>query len=384
MKFIFTLFSFSFFGTLQAQFEAIVSRIRDSGEKNIPVKPVLCGFAYKRGTLIEMAPSFPDIPSVRRSLDGLHLSVKEPIYPRPLDTSSQNPVLVNPLKPCRIVIRCAATIAPTEPLLVVDGVPYDSFASLKQIDSGDIASVDILKDAAAIAIFGYRAASGVILITTKSASKRSVKILDEEDRQPIPRATVRFISLDKKDTLQISADDSGFISVSKLYRNKRYDVAISSAGYQSQFKRIKWQDIASNGEEWRLSRNFVLSPGVVISSTQCWKKRIVSCVLGYTRSVKYRLLSASEKSENETKAFPNPARPGQTITIEQHVATTEKISLQIFNTAGTAMGVWNMPANKGVNQFRFTTGQHWASGAYFFRILYANGRVAASGQIIIQ
>jgi hypothetical protein len=48
------------------------------------------------------------------------------------------------------------------------------------------------------------------------------------------------------------------------------------------------------------------------------------------------------------------------------------------------MGVWNMPANKGVNQFRFTTGQHWASGAYFFRILYANGRVAASGQIIIQ
>ncbi|HRG91760.1 MAG TPA: T9SS type A sorting domain-containing protein, partial [Chitinophagaceae bacterium] len=92
----------------------------------------------------------------------------------------------------------------------------------------------------------------------------------------------------------------------------------------------------------------------------------------------------SEKSENETKAFPNPARPGQTITIEQHVATTEKISLQIFNTAGTAMGVWNMPANKGVNQFRFTTGQHWASGAYFFRILYANGRVAASGQIIIQ
>ena len=386
MKFIFTLITFSFFGSLQAQFEAIVSRIRDSRERSISVKPVLCGFAYNRATLIEMPPSFPDVPSVRRSLDGLHLSIKEPLYPRPLDTSLQNQVLGNPLKPCRFVIRCAVTIAPTatEPLLVVDGVPYDSFASLKQIDSSDIASVEMLKDSAASAIFGCRAARGVLLITTKSASLRSVKILDEEDRQPIPRATVRFVSLDNRDTLHFSADDSGFISVSKLNRNKRYEVTISSAGYQSLIKKINWEDIASKGEEWMLSRNYVTTQDAVISYIQCFKKRISCCILGYTRYVKHRAITAVEKNENKIKTFPNPVRPGQAITIEHHIETAEKISLQIFNAAGTAMGIWNMQANKGVNQFRFTSGQHWASGTYFFRILYANGRVAASGQIIIQ
>ncbi|HSI75054.1 MAG TPA: SusC/RagA family TonB-linked outer membrane protein [Lunatimonas sp.] len=54
--------------------------------------------------------------------------------------------------------------AGTEPLIVLDGVIYKG--SLQDINPHDIASMDILKDASSAAVFGSKAASGVILITT--------------------------------------------------------------------------------------------------------------------------------------------------------------------------------------------------------------------------
>jgi TonB-dependent starch-binding outer membrane protein SusC len=55
--------------------------------------------------------------------------------------------------------------AGNEPLLVVDGFPY--FGSINDLNVDDIASIDILKDASATAIFGSRGSNGVIIITTK-------------------------------------------------------------------------------------------------------------------------------------------------------------------------------------------------------------------------
>lgn len=56
----------------------------------------------------------------------------------------------------------------TDPLYIVDGAPYEG--SINSISSYDIASITVLKDAAATAIYGARGANGVILITTKSGS----------------------------------------------------------------------------------------------------------------------------------------------------------------------------------------------------------------------
>ena len=57
--------------------------------------------------------------------------------------------------------------ASNSPLLIVDGMP----GSWENVSSEDIESMEILKDAAATAVYGSRAANGVILITTKSAKK---------------------------------------------------------------------------------------------------------------------------------------------------------------------------------------------------------------------
>ncbi len=63
-----------------------------------------------------------------------------------------------------IVIRGIGTIGDSSPLYVIDGV---AGASMDMLNPSDIESIDILKDAASAAIYGSRAANGVVLITTK-------------------------------------------------------------------------------------------------------------------------------------------------------------------------------------------------------------------------
>lgn len=60
-----------------------------------------------------------------------------------------------------------------DPLYVVDGVPVDN---IKFLSPNDIASMQILKDASSAAIYGSRAANGVILITTKAGTTGQAKI----------------------------------------------------------------------------------------------------------------------------------------------------------------------------------------------------------------
>ena len=72
----------------------------------------------------------------------------------------------------------------TSPLYVVDGVPIESgnlsylanANALADINPADIVSMDVLKDAAAAALYGSRAANGVILITTKQGQSGKVQV----------------------------------------------------------------------------------------------------------------------------------------------------------------------------------------------------------------
>jgi TonB-linked SusC/RagA family outer membrane protein len=57
-----------------------------------------------------------------------------------------------------------------EPLYVIDGVP--SLSGMRHINPEDIESVDVLKDASSCAIYGSRGANGVVIITTKGATKK--------------------------------------------------------------------------------------------------------------------------------------------------------------------------------------------------------------------
>ena len=68
----------------------------------------------------------------------------------------------------------ASSQSVNQPLLVVDGVL--SYGSINSINTADIESIDVLKDASAAAIYGSRAANGVIIITTKRGTSSAPKV----------------------------------------------------------------------------------------------------------------------------------------------------------------------------------------------------------------
>ena len=72
-------------------------------------------------------------------------------------------------------LRGAVSANNSEPLVIIDGVAYDSVNALRLLNSDDIASMSFLKDAAA-SIYGSRAAGGVVLITTKKGTAGKVKV----------------------------------------------------------------------------------------------------------------------------------------------------------------------------------------------------------------
>ena len=73
----------------------------------------------------------------------------------------------------KVNIRGIGTIGDSEPLYVIDGV---AGGDINALNPNDIESIDILKDAASAAIYGARAANGVVLITTKQGKEGRVVV----------------------------------------------------------------------------------------------------------------------------------------------------------------------------------------------------------------
>ena len=71
-----------------------------------------------------------------------------------------------------VIIRGVTTMSNNDPLVIVDGVP----SSLNDVLATDVETMTVLKDAASAAIYGSRAAAGVILITTKRAKNKEFNL----------------------------------------------------------------------------------------------------------------------------------------------------------------------------------------------------------------
>lgn len=131
----------------------------------------------------------------------------------------------------KINIRGVASInSGTDPLYVVDGVPYASSGSGSNVDTNplsdlnpnDIESFEILKDGAASAIYGSRAANGVILITTKKGKKNSFNVR-LSTITGLGQPMKRYDMLHAKDFVTISNEKTSNDGVSDWAAGTEYD-----------------------------------------------------------------------------------------------------------------------------------------------------------------
>jgi TonB-linked SusC/RagA family outer membrane protein len=78
----------------------------------------------------------------------------------------------DPGKTGRVRVRGFGTFGESEPLYIIDGMPGDA----SRVNPNDVESIQVLKDAASAAVYGARAANGVIIVTTKKGKTGGVKV----------------------------------------------------------------------------------------------------------------------------------------------------------------------------------------------------------------
>lgn len=100
----------------------------------------------------------------------------------------------------KMIVRGTATLSKngsTEPLIIIDNA-FANSTGLKAINPSDIASIEVLKDGSAAAIYGSRAANGVVMVTTKQGKKGAPKItFDASYSMQNPTKTLDYLNADE-------------------------------------------------------------------------------------------------------------------------------------------------------------------------------------------
>ena len=205
------------------------------------------------------------------------------------------------------------------PLVVVDGIP---FGGLNDINPDDIASMEILKDASATAIFGSRGAGGVILITTKRG-KVGKPTITYDGYHGVTNVLDKYRFMDATEYAKFKEDAAKYNSVTPNttpYPLTAIEIANQSAGINTD-----WQDLLFK-QGFNTSHQLGLQGGV--ENTQ------YSLGLGYF---------------NETGIIPSQdfQRTNVRITLDQKLGKRFKIGLNTINT----LSYTNNPAGGGVPGF---------------------------------
>lgn len=102
-----------------------------------------------------------------------------------------------------LTIRGVSTLYGTKrPLIVIDNFPFEG--TMDAINPNDVASITVLKDAAAASIWGARAANGVIVITTKNARKGKIQFAYSNSFQFEPKPDLGYLNrLNASDDIDI-------------------------------------------------------------------------------------------------------------------------------------------------------------------------------------
>lgn len=284
-------------------------------------------------------------------------------------------------KPAGIRVGCCRSCRipdNSSPLIVVDGVPLAG-DSLGKINPNDIQRIDIIKAVEAFALFGVDGANGAILITKRLYYKK-VMIKDAAGKSPIAAATVSFSFPGRENTLRYIADDSGVILSNSWKKLVSCEMTVTAVGYKTAFR-----SIAGDDSVIFLQREIKTCEEVILSQTYCPRRRdcILYCRIGGIY-IKNDSIAAVKVAPfiNELSIYPNPVQGGTAVNIRFDLVNSVS-AIRVLSLDGRSL--LQRPITGGQKDlFRLETDPRWAAGIYFIQLLCENGRVAASGKIIIR
>jgi len=169
-----------------------------------------------------------------------------------------------------ITVRGLNSTGTNGPLYVIDGVPLAA-ESFSTINPSEIASIDILKDASATAIYGSRASNGVVVITTKTGKVGKTKF-NLEVKNGVENATKTFDMMNTEQLLTHS--EQSYINLGQNWPGISEELAANDNDWQELILRPgSWQEYAltaTGGNEktkFSISGSYLDRKGILIGTS---------------------------------------------------------------------------------------------------------------------
>jgi TonB-dependent SusC/RagA subfamily outer membrane receptor len=284
-----------------------------------------------------------------------------------------------------------------DPLLIIDGIVAEK-SRFKNIDPDNIDSIWILKGHAAAALYGCRAMSGAIVITTKTANQTSIMVKDMLTGEILASANVDLIPMDgRKDTTHLITDSPGKIVTNKSVYGKEYELKASNVGYKNFRCIVSSKQLAKNYNVL-LERNYEDLEEVRIKSVsmKLLRRRTNSAYFdGLYGSIRCLIAGVNVLSNDRNniqvgksivtiKLYPNPVRRFHNVTIEFENEEDTKVTVRLFCLDGKLINSREYQMKEGINRIFYSLTGSLTTGIYVLHVIDENNRLLETDKLIIQ
>ena len=272
----------------------------------------------------------------------------------------------------RIRMRCGGKVQTNhQPLYIVDGEVSEGDL-LRTLNPNDIETITVLKNAVAAALYGSRAANGVIVVSTKAT--RRINLIDETDSLPVSGATVQLNVGAKRHVY--ASDKDGILSIPTKILRAADELSVSAIGYQTISRKV-----AGNSEAMLLKRKIqTLEPVNIVSNS-----RLISCRLFCGgRVIRTYNLPLTKKPEEKQKVllYPNPATRAGRVKVSLPSPSQCFVLYAVVAVSGQVLLQANVPSALD-KTFSFQTG-NWPAGTYLLTIFNKEGQPSVREKFILQ
>lgn len=240
-----------------------------------------------------------------------------------------------------LYLRGAATTNGTDPLILIDGVPRDN---IRTIDPNEVATISILKDASATALFGVRGANGVILITTRRGEEGQMQLsvsaqqsFTSFTREPSYVSSTQFMELRN----QAQINDGNAPEYDELtmrrYANPLEGLDPNAPDYAEQ-ARIRNYMYPSHDYYREYIAKYVPQTRINISATGGTKQ------IGYFVNASYLHQGGNLKTEPESKLGYDPSSWMDRYSFRSNLDYDISNTLKAYLNVGAYIEKVNMPA----------------------------------------
>ncbi len=278
-----------------------------------------------------------------------------------------------------------------KPLYVVDGILEDE-ADVKKLDPENIESISLLNTKDFAKIISCKPPKAVIIITTKTASQRTIIVKDISDGAVLPGASVEIISTGRaKNTLHLITDSFGRVQTNKIVPGKEYELRVSNVGYKTYTSSL---NAAMPGKNYTvaLERNYVAAAEVVIvSGTVCILRRVTYSSQKITACPNLKETPANAAGKiiapsgfpEGLRIFPNSVQRSQNIYIEFKNKSDSKVTIRVFSLENKLVAEREYNVNEGMNRICHPIDARLAAGVYILQVVDRTNRFIRSGKIIV-